>query len=142
MSMSLTQTIIIVLGILVLFLLITIKSIISNELVKKRKLEELKFFNLILPNMGDIDATLDQFITGLIAEFFALHPNYINIKDYSNEMQEDIQRYITELFEQRVSQGLLNQLSLIYNSDSISDIIDTRIKLAVISATMPDSILK
>lgn len=142
MSMSLTQTIIIVLGILVLFLLITIKSIISNELVKKRKLEELKFFNSILPNMGDIDATLDQFITGLIAEFFALHPNYINIKDYSIEMQEDIQRYITELFEQRVSQGLLNQLSLIYNSDSISDIIDTRIKLAVISATMPDSILK
>lgn len=122
-------------GLIVLFLalvnvlLITLIMRIRNKtkLDKTRITMEDKKINI----RSDIDETsfglLDIFIQKQMDDYLVMNPKYLQSDYINSDMQTELNRGICKAVGEYMSPALYDKLELLYNKDSISDIIAKKV---------------
>ena len=108
---------------------------IRRELIAKRQLNEIVGFSAIYANQESIDKILDEFIENSIQRYISFNPTLFD--DYITEKnQEKIIAEVMSIILHTISPTLITQLRLIYNKDSIEQILLDRVTLSVISISI------
>ena len=124
----------IVLGIIIFIILL---YIISLTLLNFREIKESKQITMLREyeiNMNcnvdiDIMERLDQMIMNCFNEYMILNIEFRELDYINKEMEDIIVREVSHMVIDRISPVFLNKISLMYNKDTLSDIISKKVYL-------------
>ena len=108
---------------------------IRKELISKRQLNEIVGFSAIYANQESIDKIVDEFIDNSIQRYISFNPTIFD--DYITEKaQEKIIVEVMSYILHNISPTLITQLKLIYNKDTIEQVLLDRVTLSVVSISI------
>lgn len=127
--LSLTKILYVIILFSIAKLLLSIPKIIIYYMDLKKYKIEIDF------DFSSMDGVLDTIISDSFAEY--LYMSGKALEGYINEdMENTINKEVSNIVAKKISNNLLNRLMLVYNSDSVPDIISTKIYMTVSSYTV------
>lgn len=95
--------------------------VIDDYLTERNNIKKFEV-NVTTPNDGEALKALDNLINNTIAEYYALNMGYRN-KGINSKMEEEMQKEITKIIGERISDVLIDKLSFYYDRNCIDKII-------------------
>lgn len=93
--------------------------------------EKLIMKTLTLQEVSEMQSMLELFINECFDDYLAKHPNYINAEYIPSDHENIIRDDLGKLVSNRLSDGLIEKLSLYYDSQSLSNVIADKIYIKV-----------
>lgn len=117
------------------FLLVLLGKVISLVTEARHLLDYKKnnIFNKMMlyrsSNIENIENQLDEFIDRIFQEFLFMNP--VDGEYVSEKMELDMCKDINKEVSNRISKNLIHSLSIVYNTDVLSDVISRRVYIFV-----------
>lgn len=111
---------------------------ISQELKKRRRLQEVALYADMLRNTSNIYELLDSYITEKLEEYKIFNQEMFSKSTLTNAQQTQIARDVTVDIIDTMSPAFYSQLSVIFNPDTekLQKLINNRVVMAVIVMTL------
>lgn len=127
--------VIVVMYLIVIFALIVCSIMCTFSILHRRKIEKMTMYQLHTGSL--IDMSIPELLSIVINESFddykikellPLNEDYIN-----SEREAEIRRGLTSLVTSRISEAVLDKLSLFYNIENIAEILADKIYITVMN---------
>lgn len=110
---------------------------LTNELAKKRKLQEIMLYTEMFKNVGGIYDLLDSYINEKFAEYKIFNADKFE-KALTNVQQNEIAKELTVDILDTMSPAFYTQLTLIFNpnKEKIHKLVNDRVVMAIIAESL------
>lgn len=127
-------SIILILVIVYLILINLIK--LQNLKYRKKEYNLSKYAININTSCDNASTILDNLIEDIFNEYLILNIEYKEYPYINEELENQINKEVSEIVVNRLSQSIIDKLCLTYNKNSIGDIIAKKVYLRTITYTM------
>lgn len=116
---------------IVLLYIISLTLLNFREIKESKQITMLREYEINMNCNVDIDIMerLDQMIMNCFNEYMILNIEFRELDYINKEMEDIIVREVSHMVIDRISPVFLNKISLMYNKDTLSDIISKKVYL-------------